>query len=100
VEQVVAKRIEVDPGGEVARLVREADDAQLVVVVDGEEYRIAREDPIGDPDEDEIWEGYDPALVLKGLEAAAGSWSDIDADQLIEDIYRWREEGSRSAERR
>jgi hypothetical protein len=27
--------------------------------------------------------------------AAAGSWSDIDADKMIEDIYRWREEGSR-----
>jgi hypothetical protein len=31
--------------------------------------------------------------------AAIGSWSDLDADKLIADIYRWREEGSRPATR-
>ncbi len=30
---------------------------------------------------------------------AIGSWSDIDADKAIADIYRWREEGSRPATR-
>jgi hypothetical protein len=29
--------------------------------------------------------------------AAIGSWSDIDADKAIADIYKWREEGSRPA---
>jgi hypothetical protein len=27
--------------------------------------------------------------------AAIGSWSDLDADEIIANIYRWREEGSR-----
>ena len=31
--------------------------------------------------------------------AAIGSWSDIDADKAIADIYKWREEGSRPANR-
>jgi hypothetical protein len=35
----------------------------------------------------------------KKIKAAFGSWSDIDADELIVNIYRWREEGSRPATR-
>ena len=31
--------------------------------------------------------------------AAIGSWSDLDPDKLLADIYRWREEGSRPATR-
>jgi hypothetical protein len=31
--------------------------------------------------------------------ATIGSWSDLDADKLIADIYRWREEGLRPATR-
>jgi hypothetical protein len=35
----------------------------------------------------------------KKIKAAFGSWSDLDADELIANIYRWREEGSRPATR-
>ena len=31
--------------------------------------------------------------------AAIGSWSDIDMDKAIADIYKWREEGSRPVNR-
>ena len=31
--------------------------------------------------------------------AAVGSWSDLDSDKIIADIYRWRKEGSRPATR-
>jgi hypothetical protein len=31
--------------------------------------------------------------------AAIGSWSDLNPDELIAKIYRWREEGSRQANR-
>ena len=31
------------------------------------------------------------------IKAAFGSWSDLNADELIANIYRWREEGSRPA---
>ena len=33
------------------------------------------------------------------IKATFGSWSDLDADELIANIHRWREEGSRPANR-
>ncbi len=33
------------------------------------------------------------------IKATFGSWSDLDAEALITNIYRWREEGSRPATR-
>lgn len=41
---------------------------------------------------------YDPVEAQKALEAAVGSWSDVDAEALIANIYRWREEGTRHTE--
>ena len=35
----------------------------------------------------------------KKIKATFGSWSDLNADELIANIYRWRAEGSRSATR-
>ena len=35
----------------------------------------------------------------KAIRATFGSWSDLDADELIDNIHRWREEGSRPATR-
>lgn len=35
----------------------------------------------------------------EAFKAAAGSWKDVDAEKLIADIYRWRQEGSRPANR-
>ena len=37
--------------------------------------------------------------VYEASLAAIGSWSDLDADELIANIYRWRKEGSRPASR-
>ena len=33
------------------------------------------------------------------IKAAFGSWSDLDAEELIANIHRWREGGSRPATR-
>ena len=33
------------------------------------------------------------------IRATFGSWSDLDADELIATIHRWRQEGSRPATR-
>jgi hypothetical protein len=33
------------------------------------------------------------------IQTTFGSWSDVDAEELIANIYRWREEGSRRATR-
>ena len=35
----------------------------------------------------------------KAIQATFGSWSDLDADELIATIHRWRQEGSRPATR-
>ena len=43
--------------------------------------------------------GYDPVKFRAPVKATAGSWAGIDADALIEDLYRAREEGSRPADR-
>ena len=37
--------------------------------------------------------------VYEASLAAIGSWSDLDADELIANIHRWRKEGSRPATR-
>ena len=42
--------------------------------------------------------GHAKADYQKSL-AAIGSWSDLNPDELIAKIYRWREEGSRQANR-
>lgn len=46
-----------------------------------------------------IWANYDPERLREALDKYGGMWSDIDADELIADIHRWREEGSRPADR-
>jgi hypothetical protein len=33
------------------------------------------------------------------IQTTFGSWSDVDVEELIANIYRWREEGSRRATR-
>jgi hypothetical protein len=39
----------------------------------------------------------DPDAARATIEAAAGSWSDVDIDALIGQVYRAHEDGSRSA---
>ncbi len=46
-----------------------------------------------------IWKNYDPEKLREALDKYGGMWSDIDADKLIADIHRWREEGSRPVDR-
>lgn len=46
-----------------------------------------------------IWAKYDPEKVKEAAAKAAGTWADIDTDELIADIFRAREEGSRPESR-
>lgn len=86
------KRILVEPGSELARLLDEAADGPLLLERDGMRYRLDRE-------EEDIWAGYDPEAARAGIHAAAGSWSDIDTEELKAALYRAREEGSRPSDR-
>lgn len=45
------------------------------------------------------WAGYDPEKVRDAVAKAAGSWADIDTDELTAEIYRARDEGSRPESR-
>ncbi len=58
------------------------------------EVAMERETERGD-----IWTGYDPEKVKETIEETAGNWADIDAETLIAELYRSREEGSRPESR-
>jgi hypothetical protein len=73
-------------------LLDEAARGPLLLERDGELFRLAREDDISyEPD---------PALVRETLAATAGSWADLDIDDVIADLYAARRAGSRPPERR
>jgi hypothetical protein len=42
---------------------------------------------------------YENKEKWKKIQATFGSWNDLDADELIANVYRWRGEGSRPAAR-
>lgn len=72
----------------------------LVQPVQPRRKRLTKEKALReDKERDDIWKGYDPAKVAEVLAKTAGSWADLDADALIADLYRAREQGSRPAGR-
>jgi hypothetical protein len=88
--------IKVAPGSELDHLLEEAATTPLLLERDGIRYRITTElpegsvirEPVTDPDEIErIWS------------ETVGCISREEADRMIADIYRWREEGSRPPSR-
>jgi hypothetical protein len=86
---ITDRTIDVVPGGELDRLLNEADGKPLILVRDGVRFRLQREDPKPD-----IWANYDPERVLKVLEETAGSWRDIDTEALIAEIHEQRGQDS------
>lgn len=83
--------IHIADDSELARLLKHIEIRPIRLEKDGVVYRVIRED--------NAWAGYDPAKVRAAVRATAGSWADLDADALIADLYRAREEGSRPADR-
>jgi hypothetical protein len=72
-------------------LLDEAARGPLLLERGGELFRLAREDDISyEPD---------PALVRETLAATAGSWADLDVDDVIADLNAARRAGSRPPER-
>jgi hypothetical protein len=51
------------------------------------------------PNDENIWAGYDPEVVRRALLDVAGSWSDVDPDELKAHLYRGRDEGTRPPDR-
>jgi hypothetical protein len=72
-------------------LLDEAAQEPIILERDGERYRLSREEDIAyEPDS----EG-----VRAMLAATAGSWADLDIDEMIREIYEARETGSRPLDR-
>jgi hypothetical protein len=80
------KRIKVEPGSELARLLEEANEAPLLLEKDGVLYQVT---PSG---REAIWADYDPERVRAGLRESAGALSGVDTEQLLADIHASREQ--------
>ncbi len=107
------KTIEVAPGSELDRVLDEAGGKPLVLVKDGVRYRLTPEDASASSSEPEPeqaatledtgrpdpWADYDPDKLWEGVQAAAGSIMEEQAEEMIANIYRWREEGTRGPDR-
>jgi hypothetical protein len=89
------KTVNVAPNSELARLLRTSGDESLDLLFEGRRFRVELEDSSqGDQTDEELWADFDPARFLEGIEAGAGAWSDLDAEQMKANIRRWRDEGS------
>jgi hypothetical protein len=93
--QVVAKarEIEVHAGTELAKLIDESQETSLILVKDGVRYRLERVSPEDAEDSDDRSdEATDDEAIMSRF---VGAWADVDADALIDELRRAREEGSR-----
>lgn len=77
-----------------ARILDDAADKPVLLERHGIVFRITRQDA-----ENDICYEPDAERVHEALDAAAGSWADLDVDQVIEHIYAAREAGSRTVDR-
>jgi hypothetical protein len=88
---MVAKRIEVEPDSDLARLLRQAREQPVVIESGGELFRLGRESASDGT-------ASDPQRVIQGMEEARGVITPEEAEEWIENIYRWRQEGSRPSD--
>lgn len=72
-------------------LLDDAAHGPIILEHEGESFRLSR-------DEDIAYEP-DPEGVRAMLAATAGSWADLDVDEIIREIYEAREAGSRPFDR-
>lgn len=82
------KRVAVEPGSELARLLDEASRTPLLFEMGGVTFRLATESSPRSAD-------YNPRAAVAAMRAAAGSWKDIDPQAFKEFLYRSREEGTK-----
>ncbi len=87
--------IDVAADSDVAIVLKEAAETRKIIEVNGTAYevRILR---LGKGEHADLLAGYDPDTVRRALAETAGGWSELDVDAMIADIYRARDQGSRS----
>lgn len=78
----------VDPENELGRALATARERRIVVVSNGDRFSVTRETSAPENERD-------ASAFLEALRAAAGTFTPEEGEQLKQNIYRWREEGSR-----
>ncbi len=81
------KRIKVEPGSDLARLLEEANETPLLLEKDGVFYHVTASGL-----EEDIWADYDPERVRAGLKQSAGALAGVDTEHLLADIRASREQ--------
>ena len=93
------KTLEVTPGSELNHILEFVDEGPVLLDRAGRHYRVERVERLNVIEAetvDDLRVGYDPEALREAIAATAGSWADIDGDELIDYIYRSRAEGSRA----
>jgi hypothetical protein len=86
------KTIRVTDTTNLAELLDDAELEPITLERSGVRFRLSRDD-------ENIAYEPDPEAVRAMLAAVAGSWADVDVDEMIRDIYEARETGSRPLDR-
>ena len=94
------RTIRIEPGSELDQVLKEAGKTPVELEQRGVRYRVTRVDapaggqPIDLADERDIWAGYDPDQVRRGLRTSAGALRGVDRDQLQRDLAEQRAQDS------
>lgn len=80
------RTIKVTPGSELAGILQEAAVRPVLLEQDGTRFVVEADEPFA---------RYDPEAALAGIRKGAGSWADLNPDEVKEYIYRAREQGTR-----
>jgi hypothetical protein len=91
---MASEPIHVADSSNLDQVLDEASERPVTVERDGVVYQVTVVEHV-----EEEWTDADRDAVIAAVEATAGSWSDVDADKMIEDLYEARRLGSRPASR-
>ena len=91
--ETILDTIEIDPESDLAKALASAGRKTVLLVSNGDRYLVTR------AEDEEEKTGADREDFLAALRAAAGTFTPEEGERLKRDIYRWREEGTRPANR-
>jgi hypothetical protein len=77
------KVIPVPPDSELARILDEAADGDVILVNAGKRFRVV-------PERDDPFAGYDPEHVRKALDRSFGSLKGLDVDTFLKEVREQR----------
>lgn len=90
---MVSEPVHIHDDSELPRLLEEASEHPVRFIRKGIEYRVSV------VDDEKPWTEEDRDSVLAAIDATAGSWSDLDVDKVVDELYEARRLGSRPATR-